>query len=129
MNSLNMPLGKHVLADLYGARALFDPLPAKDILSRAARAAGASVLEVNTHDFGKREGFTGVALLAESHISVHTWPEHGYAAIDIFMCGDAEPQRSLKILQDYFAPARSQVQTITRGPLRHRQRRLAAAGF
>ena len=71
MNNLNLPLGKHVLADLYGARALYDPHPARDALVLAAQAAGASVLEVNTHDFGERDGFTGVALLAESHISVH----------------------------------------------------------
>jgi S-adenosylmethionine decarboxylase len=56
-------------------------------LAGAAAAAGAHLLDVHLHSFGPGQGVTGVALLAESHISIHTWPEHGYAAIDIFMCG------------------------------------------
>ncbi|MEX0320477.1 MAG: adenosylmethionine decarboxylase [Ruegeria sp.] len=128
MYSSPSPLGLHLIAELFDASALFDPLPAQDALTRAANAAGATLLEVNTHDFGDRAGFTGVALLAESHISVHTWPEHDYAAIDIFMCGDANPQASLKVLESYFAPARTDVQVISRGLLGQPERRLAA-GF
>ena len=56
-------------------------------LREGATAAGATVLEVRLHGFGAGQGVTGVALLAESHISIHSWPEHGYAAIDIFLCG------------------------------------------
>ncbi len=67
------------------------------------------------HDFGDRCGFTGVAVLAESHISIHTWPENDYAAIDIFMCGDAEPMRSLDVLRQYFTPGREQVDILQRG--------------
>jgi len=50
-------------------------------------AAGAKLLELRVHHFGANEGVTGVALLAESHLSIHSWPEHGYAAVDLFLCG------------------------------------------
>ena len=108
-------LGKHLIADFYDASRLFDCAPAGDILREAALAAGATVLDINMHDFGDRCGFTGVAVLAESHISIHTWPENDYAAIDIFMCGDAEPLRSLDVLRRYFRPGREQVDILQRG--------------
>lgn len=126
MRDVHPPLGAHLIADLHDAGALIDPVPAKDVLARAARAAGATLLDVAVHDFGDRAGFTGVATLAESHISIHTWPEYGYAAVDIFMCGDAQPELSLKVLQEYFKPARTEVQTIGRG---HVSAPPVAAGF
>jgi len=86
------------------------------------------VLDVKTHDFGTRAGFTGMALLAESHISVHTWPEHGYAAIDIFMCGNANPRLSLSVLEAYFNAGRTDVQVFSRGLVSQSARRLAVAG-
>jgi S-adenosylmethionine decarboxylase len=73
------------------------------------------VLEVNLHDFGAENGFTGVALLAESHISIHTWPEYAYAAIDIFMCGDLDPEVSLAVLSAYFQPETTEMQILKRG--------------
>lgn len=109
------PLGQHVIAEFYGADALFDADAAGPVLRQAAEAAGAVVLDVNMHDFGEREGFTGVALLAESHISIHTWPEHGYAAIDIFMCGDCDTSKSLDVLRTYFAPTSENVTILKRG--------------
>ncbi|SMX30112.1 S-adenosylmethionine decarboxylase proenzyme precursor [Pelagimonas phthalicica] len=108
-------LGQHVIADFCGADHLVDPIPAKAIFAQAAKAAGAELLEIKLHDFGDRAGFTGVALLAESHISVHTWPEHAYAAIDIFMCGDCDPMRSLDVLRAYFTPAEEKLQILSRG--------------
>lgn len=123
MNELsqnNVPgvvLGKHVIADFFGAQHLYDCAPAEAILRNAAEQAKATVLEVKLHDFGDRQGFTGVALLAESHISIHTWPEHGYAALDIFMCGDADPMLSLEVLKAYFQPEHDDVQIFNRGKL------------
>ena len=108
-------LGKHLIADFYAASRLFDCVPVTDILRQAAEAAGATVLDIRMHDFGDRCGFTGVALLAESHISIHTWPENDYAAIDIFMCGDAQPLLSLDVLRQYFRPGREQVDILQRG--------------
>lgn len=107
--------GRHVLADFHGASALHLPEPAEAVLREAAEAAGAQVLEIKLHDFGDRSGFTGVALLAESHISIHTWPEHGYAALDIFMCGECDPMDALPALRAYFKPTQEEVTQILRG--------------
>lgn len=79
--------GRHLIADLHGCTGLDDAARIEAALSDAARVAGATVLGIHLHRFGPGAGVTGVALLAESHISIHSWPEHGYAAIDIFMCG------------------------------------------
>lgn len=111
------PLGTHVIAEFFGATNLFDPDAGAEILRDAALAAGATVLGVHAHDFGDRAGFTGVAVLAESHISIHTWPEHNYAAIDIFMCGDARPDLSLKAMARAYAPTRQSVKTLSRGQI------------
>jgi len=109
------PLGQHVIAEFYGASELFACDAAAPILREAAEAAAAVVLDTRLHDFGGREGFTGVVLLAESHISIHTWPEHGYAAIDIFMCGDVDTSKSLDVLRAYFAPTSESVTILKRG--------------
>lgn len=109
------PLGHHLIADFFDATNLVDAAAAEAILTQAAEAAGAVVLAVNTHDFGDRTGFTGVALLAESHISIHTWPENAYVAIDVFMCGAADPQKSLSVLNAYFQPGNTEVHQIQRG--------------
>lgn len=79
--------GRHLIADLNDCAGLDDPARIERCLRDAAGAAGATVIEVRLHHFGPGQGVTGVALLAESHISIHSWPEHGYAAVDIFMCG------------------------------------------
>lgn len=109
-------LGQHIIADFHGARNLLEAGPSSiEALTQAADAAGAVVLDVRMHDFGDRAGYTGVALLAESHISVHTWPEYDYVAVDIFMCGDAKPELSLNRLRDFFQPSHEEVQTLRRG--------------
>ncbi len=69
-------------------------------MTRAATGAGATILQSHMHQFGEGLGFTGVLLLAESHISVHTWPESEYAAFDIFMCGEPHLQCALDILRN-----------------------------
>ena len=105
------PLGQHVLADLYGCDAaqLADPVLIEACLLGAANAAGATVLNSHFHHFGEAQGVTGVVLLMESHMSIHTWPEHGYAAIDLFMCGQAQVDLALQFLQ---LKLRSETQTI-----------------
>ncbi|PCE32483.1 adenosylmethionine decarboxylase [Burkholderia ubonensis] len=84
-------LGSHVLADLDGIDAMLlrDAARLETVLTDAARRAGARVIGAHFHHFGGEHGVTGVVLLAESHITIHTWPEHGFAAVDAFMCGAA----------------------------------------
>ena len=111
------PMGAHLLADFHGVAAdsLSDADAIESLLLDSARAAGARILHSHFHAFGPGRGITGVLLLAESHISIHTWPEFGFAAADIFMCGRAEPQRALAVIRSALQPASCTVQTITRG--------------
>lgn len=111
------PAGAHLLADLYGveSRKLIEADTIEALLRNSALAAGAHILHSHFHTFGAGQGVTGVVLLAESHISIHTWPEFGFAAADIFMCGNAEPERALQLIQKALQPASCEVQSITRG--------------
>lgn len=108
--------GRHCLADLYGIRAklLKDCAALEDLLIRAAMAARARVMFSRFHSFGTDMGVTGVVLLAESHISIHTWPEHGYAAADLFMCGDSDPDQALALLIEHFNPTSQEIRQIER---------------
>lgn len=81
------PDGTHLLADLHGCSHLDDPALIEAAMRAAVKASGATLLDIRLHHFGNAAGVTGVALLAESHLSIHSWPEHGYAAVDIFLCG------------------------------------------
>ena len=111
------PTGAHLLADFHGVAEdrLRDAAAIARLLVESACAAGARILHSHFHAFGPGRGITGVLLLAESHISIHTWPEFGFAAADIFMCGQAEPQRALEVIRSALQPASCTVQTITRG--------------
>lgn len=113
------PAGIHLLADLAGIapHLLADANAIDRLLRAAALAAGARILHGHFHAFGPGMGITGVLLLAESHISIHTWPEHGFAAADIFMCGHARPQRALEIIDAALAPATRTLRTVERGQL------------
>jgi S-adenosylmethionine decarboxylase len=114
------PSGQHILADLYGINPMHlnDPDAVERLLRASAQAAGATILSSHFHTFGSGQGVTGVVILAESHISIHTWPEFGFAAVDIFMCGNSEPQRALDVLQQAFSAGSCTVKTIARGAAR-----------
>ncbi len=101
------PAGQHLLADLRGiSPAKLADLPLLErMLTDSAIAAGATILSSHFHHFGPGLGVTGVVLLAESHMSIHTWPESGFAAVDIFMCGKSEPQRALDVIQSALCSA------------------------
>lgn len=107
-------IGKHLIADFYGALYQTDLKNIEKALGAAANAAGAVVLNVVVHRFPNSSGVTGVAILAESHISIHTWPEHDYIALDIFMCGNSDPQVALDWLRDFFEPKEVKIQLIER---------------
>lgn len=78
----------HLIADLDGCHRLDDAVHVEEVLRMAASAAKAQVVGVHLHHFGEAMGLTAVAMLAESHISIHTWPETGVAAVDLFVCGE-----------------------------------------
>jgi S-adenosylmethionine decarboxylase len=109
--------GLHLLVDLWGAQHLDDAVGIEAALREAAGAARATVLQARFHTFSPQGGVTGVLLLAESHISIHTWPERGFAAIDLFMCAECDPRDGLPALQRFFQPGRMEVQEVRRGVL------------
>ncbi|GAN78173.1 adenosylmethionine decarboxylase [Acidisphaera rubrifaciens] len=107
--------GTHLLLDLWGARNLTDPALIDTALRAAAEAAGATILHGHFHHFSPNGGVSGVLVLAESHISIHTWPERDFAAVDIFMCGACNPYRSIETLKGAFAPTSIQLSEQRRG--------------
>jgi S-adenosylmethionine decarboxylase len=96
--------GRHLLIDFWGAHNLQNTILIEKAMRDAAAACDATVLEIKLHAFGENAGVTGVALLAESHISIHTWPEIGYAALDVFVCGACDPHLALPVLRSTFQP-------------------------
>ena len=107
--------GSHVLVDFWGASNLSEPELIELTLREAANACGATVLHAHVHEFLSNGGVSGVAVLAESHISIHTWPELDFAAFDIFMCGNCAPERALPVLRRVFQPDRERVEEHKRG--------------
>ena len=97
--------GTHLLVDLWGASNLTDPALIDRACREAALAAGATILHSHFHHFSPEGGVSGVVVLAESHISIHTWPERDFAAVDIFMCGACDPYKSIPVLKAAFQPA------------------------
>jgi S-adenosylmethionine decarboxylase len=109
--------GSHLIIDLWDGEHLDDVGVIELALRRAVQAAGATLLHLHLHAFGSGGGVSGVAVLAESHISIHTWPERGYAAIDVFMCGSAEPHKVVPVLRHMFKAQRIAICEQMRGVL------------
>ena len=106
--------GVHLIIDLHGAEGLNDIDLIDATLRRCVAAARATLLHIHLHHFHPN-GVSGVAVLAESHISIHTWPDVGYAALDVFMCGKAEPDACIPILRAAFKAQRVAVNELLRG--------------
>lgn len=107
--------GTHLIVDLIDAQRLDDPDHIESSLIAAAHAAGATVLSSDFHIFTPNNGVSGVIVLAESHISIHTWPECDFAAVDVFMCGDTQPMKTITVLKAAFRPRQIGLQEIKRG--------------
>lgn len=112
-----MACGKHVILDCYGCdeQSIKDQTFIEAILCQAAETAGATVLHTYFHKFDKGEGVTGVIALSESHISIHTWPEYNYMAIDIFMCGKCDPRDSVDYIISTMVIERYIITDLERG--------------
>ncbi len=107
--------GVHLLVDLWDGERLDDLDYIEATLRDCVVAAGATLLHVHLHRFGDGGGVSGVAVLAESHISVHSWPEHRFAAFDVFMCGSTRPEAAVEVLKAAFRPGRVAVEEHLRG--------------
>lgn len=112
-------IGKHLIIDLWQASQLNDLALIEQTLKDCVHIAKATLIDIQLHHFGNGQGVTGVALLAESHISIHTWPEKGYAAVDIFMCGETQPERCIKVLKRAFKTEFVEVMELPRGAARN----------
>ena len=110
--------GTHLILDLWDAKHLDELDTMEKALRQAVTVSGATLLHIHLHHFTSGGGISGVAVLAESHISVHTWPERDFAAFDIFMCGDAKPEMSIPVLKQHFFPGRMEVTDQLRGIVR-----------
>ena len=106
--------GTHLIIELADADGLDDPERIERAFLDAIEASGATLLHIHLHRFSP-QGVSGVAVLAESHISVHTWPESRYGAFDVFMCGDADPHKAAAVLKEAFNAGIMQVTEIHRG--------------
>jgi S-adenosylmethionine decarboxylase len=109
-------VGKHCILELYDCnpQKLDDEAFLRTAITTAAKRAGATLLNLITHRF-EPQGVTGLALLAESHISIHTWPESGYAAVDVFTCGDhTMPERACDVLGQELGATRRKLKSFRR---------------
>ncbi|SEF76868.1 adenosylmethionine decarboxylase [Marinobacterium lutimaris] len=107
--------GTHLIIDLFGASHLDNLERMERALRDAVEASDATLLHIHLHHFTPNGGISGVAVLAESHISVHTWPERDFAAFDVFMCGAARPEQSIAVLEQAFEPRQLKVKELQRG--------------
>lgn len=111
------PLGRHVLAEIYGCPfdVLNDVKKVESIMVNAALESGAEVREVVFHKFSP-QGISGVVVISESHLAIHTWPELGYAAVDVFTCGDkVNPWDACNSLTEQFRASHMTAKETVRG--------------
>lgn len=109
--------GQHILLEFWGGQGI-DSVPIiRKALSQAVKAAGAMLLKIELHKFSP-QGVSGIALIAESHISIHSWPEYDYAAIDIFTCGQkVNSKKAITALKKVLKPKRVEIKEIKRGKI------------
>lgn len=112
--------GTHLVVDIWEAYHLDEIEHIRQTMLEAVDAAGATLLHLHLHHFTPNSGVSGVAVLAESHISIHTWPEHAYAALDIFMCGDTHPEITVPIWQSSLQAGGLHVDILCRGEIQKR---------
>jgi len=108
-------LGRHVILEMWEATNLNDARILEQALRDTVEAIDGHLLDVRVVEFPVH-GVTGVAIISESHVAVHTWPEHGYAAIDIFTCNlEADLDAGIEAMKKHFLPRQTQVMEVRRG--------------
>lgn len=108
--------GQHLLLEFRGCKSpvLNDRAAIQTMMEQAAHAARATIVKSLFHAFSPH-GVTGVVVVEESHFSIHTWPEHGYVAVDVYTCGDCEPERAREVLREGLQAASTEWMLIERG--------------
>jgi len=107
--------GTHLILELWNGKN-FSSLPKiEKILKDAISACRTTLLKIDLHKFSPYGGVSGVAIIQESHISIHTWPEFKYAALDIFVCGKVNPYDAIPVIKEGFKPKKMQVTELKRG--------------
>ncbi|NNE88452.1 MAG: adenosylmethionine decarboxylase [Silicimonas sp.] len=106
--------GTHLIIEVKSAKGLDDKARIERAFRACIAATGSTLLHLHLHRF-QPHGVSGVAVLAESHITIHTWPELGYGAFDVFMCGKADPWRTIDVLAQAFETRDIEVKEISRG--------------
>lgn len=112
--------GRHLIIDLWEAEHLDNLEIVENAMREVVAACGATLLHIHLHHFTPNGGISGVAVLAESHISIHSWPERKYAALDVFMCGEAQPIKAVAVLQKAFKPKNIYLNEQMRGAIYER---------
>jgi S-adenosylmethionine decarboxylase len=109
-------VGKHLILDAWKVSSdrLNDPDFLRRAMKRAVDDCGATLINLCVHQFSPY-GVTATATLAESHMAVHTWPEHGYLGADLFFCGPGRPEKALDTLVDLYEPKEVKVRSLNRG--------------
>lgn len=107
--------GKHIIIDVYDAKHLDNLATIETMLTNCANDAGATILHTHCHVFHPSGGISGVIVLAESHISVHTWPEIHYAALDVFMCGNTYPEKCVDVIKHMLETTNVSIKNLRRG--------------
>ena len=113
-------LGRHLLVELYGcdSKLLNDLEYVRDVLRKAVKESGSKNIGECFRSFPSTGGVTGIIIVAESHFSIHTWPEHGYAAVDIFTCGDeVDPWKGYDVIMNGLKASKASVMELKRGSL------------
>ena len=110
-------IGRHIILEMWGCQNLDSVETAERALRDMVVALDLHLLDLKVYPFSPI-GVTGMAIVSESHLVIHTWPEYGYAAVDLFTCGEArDPQEALTILRENFQPERIGIMEINRGQL------------
>ncbi|MCD6383999.1 MAG: adenosylmethionine decarboxylase [Thermoplasmata archaeon] len=110
-------LGTHIIAEMFDVQGDLNTVELENTLVEAAKRSGATILAHASHQFDP-QGVSAMVIIAESHLSIHTWPEYNYAAVDIFTCGDdVDPYKALDYLKEVLSPGKISVMEINRGLL------------
>lgn len=107
---------QHLLVELFDCdmEALKSKNLLKNLLEKAAKAANVTIVQSVFHQYSP-QGVTGIVIIEESHLSIHTWPEYGYASVDFYTCGEGVPEKALSVIQEGLRSERAEILMIDRG--------------